>query len=446
LYTGKHAAKDPNIVKIKQPQKPKKKGYLRVFLLWSFMVFLVLASAGFMYAQFIEERLHGDMGPDSVIAGDEENAIKYLDNRNDDSQPVTFLLLGSDSRGVVGEPARSDTIMVLRLNPEKKIGYLISIPRDSWVKIKGHGEKKINAAYQYGGPNLMIDTVRNFTGLDINHYAIIDFQGFKEIVDALGGIDIDVEKDLRDRKLHMDLNSGYQHLDGEEALKYVRIRYCDDDFGRIGRQQKFLKAVMDKLLRLSSVFRIPQLASIASQNIRTDSELGIPDIIGYGQMIRSIGRNNIHMVTVPGTPEMKGAASVVVPDKQKVAWIFERAKNDLPLELTADEKMNNKIKVDIQNGSGRAGVAKAMADKLTALNLKIKEIGNAESFNYYETRIIATPEKEALARKVQSLMGFGRVSIKNTSTTGTDTQSPDNVNGNASDVLVIVGRDFTDGP
>ncbi|MBI4733567.1 MAG: LCP family protein, partial [Rubrobacteridae bacterium] len=358
------------------------------------MVFLVLASAGFMYAQFIEERLHGDMGTDAAQAGDEENAAQYLDNREDSNQPVTFLLLGSDTRGVAGEPARSDTIMVLRMNPEKKIGYLISIPRDSWVKIEGHGKKKINAAFQYGGPSLMIDTVREFTGLDINHYAIVDFQGFKEIVDALGGIDIDVEKDLRDRKLQMDLHPGYQHLDGEEALKYVRIRHCDDDFGRIGRQQKFLKAVMDKLLRLSSVFRVPQLANIASQNIRTDSALGIPEMIGYGQMIRTIGRNNMHMMTIPATPQMVGAASVVVPDKKKTAWIFERVKGDLPLELTAEEKAYSEINVDIQNGSGRAGVAKAMAEKLTALNLEVKEVGNAESFNYYETRIVVTPGKE----------------------------------------------------
>jgi LCP family protein required for cell wall assembly len=405
------------------------------------MVFFILATAGFMYAQFIEDRLHGGFGTSNAIANNEDDPIKYLDNRKDGNQPVTFLLLGSDTRGAANEVARSDTIMVLRLNPEKKMGYLISIPRDTWTRIQGHGKKKINAAFQYGGPRLMIETVRDFTGLDINHYAIVDFQGFKEIVDALGGIDIDVEKDMQDTRLQMDMHAGYQHLDGEEALKYVRIRHCDDDFGRMGRQQKFLKAVMDKLLRLSSVFRIPQLANIASQNIRTDSDLGVPDMIAYGQMIREIGRNNIQMATVPGVPGWAGSASVVFPDEQKTAWIFERVRSDLPLKLTAGEKLSSNIKVDIQNGSGRSGVAKTMADKLKASNLKIREVGNAESFNYYETRIVATPEKEELARKVQSIIGFGRVITSGHAVT-------DMVDSTKSgcDVLVIVGRDFADGP
>lgn len=441
MYEEKYTAKDEGAIKIQKPQKPKKKGYVRVFLLWSFMVFLILASAGFMYAQFIEDRLHGGFGTDNAIANNEDDPIKYLDNRKDGNQPVTFLLLGSDTRGGANESARSDTIMVLRLNPEKKTAYLISIPRDTWIRIKGHGKKKINAAFQYGGSRLMIDTVRDFTGLDINHYAIVDFQGFKEIVDALGGIDIDVEKDLQDTRLQMDMHAGYQHLDGEEALKYVRIRHCDSDFGRMGRQQKFLKAVMDKLLRLSSVFRIPQLANIASQNIRTDSDLGIPDMIAYGQMIREIGRNNMQMITIPGQPGWAGSASVVFPDEQKTAWIFERVKNDLPLKLTDGEKLSSNIKVDIQNGSGRSGVAKAMADKLTAFNIKIKEVGNAESFNYYETRIVAAPEKEELARKVQSIIGYGRVI-----TSGHTVTEMQDSTKSQSDVLVIVGRDFADGP
>ncbi|MBE0447865.1 MAG: LCP family protein [Actinobacteria bacterium] len=411
MYIGKHAAK-----------KRRKTGYMRVFVLWSFIVSLLVGAAGFLYVEVLENRIHH---PNVAISADEE---VHLDDHIGD-EPVTFLLLGSDSRDT-DDPGRADTIMVLRINPKKKIAHLISIPRDTRVKIPGMGKRKINAAYQNGGTKLMIQTVKDFTGLDINHYAVVNFQGFKEVVDALGGIDIDVEKRLVDPRHNIDIRPGYQHMDGEEALKYVRVRKVDDDFHRIDRQQKFLKAVMQEVMSVTTIVRIPQLAQIASENITTDRKLSITKMIAYGHMFRSIRQENLYTVMIPGTPQTIDGISFVVADKAKVAWILDRVKSDMPLKLTDDERQNENIKVDIRNGSGKAGMAKKMAKKLGSMNFKIREIGNAQSFTYYETQVLASEEKSDVARKVRSQLGFGRVIVEDHGSS-------------QADVLVIVGRDYS---
>lgn len=410
--------------------KLRKTGYIRVFILWMLLIILIVGAAGFVYARFLEERIH--VG--SLLNGS-DSAYKHITPRAQDSDPITFLLLGSDKRWSIKEdPGRSDTIMVLRINPQKKIAYLISFPRDSRVDIPGHGKKKINAAYQYGGPDLMIQTIHQLTGLEINHFAVVDFDGFKEIVNALGGIDINVEKDIKDHFQGRDIfiPAGRQHLEGQTALDYVRVRHVDDDFGRMGRQQQFLKGIMDKVLSLGGVLRIPQLANIASNNITTDNGLSLGEMASYANMVRSVGRSNLHMLTLPGTCEMIGDGSYVVLDQGKMAWILDRINNDLPPELTAEEKQIQNITVDVQNGTGTSGMAKKMADKLSANGFKVGQVGNAENFNYYNTRIIAPGEMVDLAKTVQTQLGFGRV-VMQTATEGSFVPN----------ITVIVGRDFS---
>jgi LCP family protein required for cell wall assembly len=367
------------------------------------MITLFLGATGFIYSRILEERIHH---PDQAASADEDTTFTQPTK----NEPVTFLLLGSDTRGT-DDVGRSDTIMILRVNPQKKIAYLISIPRDTRVRVPGRGTTKINAAYQYGGVKLMAETVQEFTGFDVNHYAVIDFQGFKEVVDALGGIDINVEKRIRDKfgGERIKLDPGMHHFDGKEALNYVRIRHVDDDFGRIGRQQQFLRAVMDKMMSIGGVLKIPKLVNIASHNVSTDSRLGITEMIRYGQQMESIGRENLHMVTLPGEPKTIDGISYVIADEDKVAWMLDRIKNDMPLELTAEEKRNESINIAIKNGSGMAGMAMKMAGKLKDLNFKVVRVGNAESFTYDETKILASEEKTEIAQRVQAQLGFGSV-------------------------------------
>lgn len=427
LYAGKHAA-----------EKPRKTGYLRVFVLWSLILTLLLGAAGFIYARFLEERIHDT----SSLTKSDGKAPNHL-VREEENEPVTFVLLGCDKRQALkDDPGRSDTLMVLRMNPKKNIAYLLSIPRDARVEIPGYGREKINAAYQHGGPDLVIETVNNLFGFDINHYVLMDFEGFKQMVDQLGGINIDVEKRMRDHfeGRDIDIAPGMNHFDGAHALDYVRIRHVDDDFGRMGRQQQFLKAVMDKVLSFGGIFKIPSLVNTASNYVTTDPSIGVTEMIKYGQMIKSIGRENLHMVTLPGEARMIGDISYVVLDEPKVDWLVSRIKNDMPLELTAAEKQNENVKVDVENGSGKPGTAKLMADKLTSFGFKIQTVGNAHSFNHQETKIIAIPGKEQLAQRVRDQLGLGRVvNVGDVSDSGNGSGA--DISSTA-DVLVIVGKDY----
>ena len=176
------------------------------------------------------------------------------------NQPgTTFLLVGSDSREGLSKAEqkklgtgstagqRTDTIMILSIPPGGKPA-LISVPRDSYVPIPGHGTNKINAAYSFGGPKLLVQTIEQNTGLRIDGYAEIGFGGFVNVIDALGGIQMCLPSAIKDKDSHIDLPKGCQNLDGKNALGYVRMRKADPlgDLGRVKRQREMLAAVAEK--------------------------------------------------------------------------------------------------------------------------------------------------------------------------------------------------------
>ena len=158
------------------------------------------------------------------------------------------MLLGVDRRA--DDVGRSDTLMVASVDMDSHKAALLSVPRDTRVAIDGHGYDKINHAYAFGGHELSKSTVERLLGTHIAHYVIIDTKAFQRIIDALGGVDIDVDKRMHyedpwddNGGLVIDLYPGQQHLDGAKAIQYVRYRDGEGDIGRIGRQQKFMKAV-----------------------------------------------------------------------------------------------------------------------------------------------------------------------------------------------------------
>ena len=183
---------------------------------------------------------------------------------------TTIMIMGVDERD--DDVGRSDTLMVATLDPKKDQAALMSVPRDTRVKIKGHGWDKINAAYAYGsakggpeaGEKLAQRTVEDFLGVNMDHYVVVNIQAFQKIIDAIGGIDIDVEKRMYyedpwddDGGLIIDLQPGMQHMDGKTAVTYVRYRDEEGDIGRIKRQQKFMKACMDKVTSPAIIPKLP---------------------------------------------------------------------------------------------------------------------------------------------------------------------------------------------
>jgi LCP family protein required for cell wall assembly len=256
---------------------------------------------------------------------------------------TNWLIVGSDSRegltaqqekelatgGDVGQ--RTDTIMLLHSGSNGAV--LVSLPRDSYVPIPGHGSNKLNAAYAFGGAPLLISTVEKATGLRIDHYAEIGFNGFVGAVDAVGGVDMCVPEAIKDPKAALNIKAGCQTLDGAAALGYVRTRAtARSDFDRVERQRAFLSALVKKATApatLLNPLRVVPLTSAVSAAITVDDDDHVWDLAGLGLAMRSISAGQGVTTTVPvaGTPT-RGGQSVVQWDSRRASALFEALQDD----------------------------------------------------------------------------------------------------------------------
>ena len=238
---------------------------------------------------------------------------------------ATVMIMGVDERA--DDVGRSDTLMIATLDPDKNQAALLSVPRDTRVKIKGHGFDKINAAYAYGGRKLTQETIESLLNTHIDHYIKINVHGFTKIIDALGGIDIDVEKRMYyedpwddDGGLYIDLQPGMQHMDGKTAITYVRYRDEEGDIGRIKRQQNFMKAVMDKLVSPTIIPKLPAIVSAVSDSVETD--MSVSEILSFLGTLQDAKDNGLKSEMLPGKPVYIEGISYWVPDINKTRQIL----------------------------------------------------------------------------------------------------------------------------
>ena len=230
-----------------------------------------------------------------------------------------IVVMGCDIRK--DDAGRSDTLFVVMLDKSKKNAALLSVPRDTRVKIKGHGWDKINAAFAYGGQKLTRETVQDFLGIKLNNYVVVDFQGFKGLVDAVGGVDINVEKrmyyyDPYDG-FEIDLRPGMQHMDGKTAMQYVRYRDEEGDIGRIRRQQKFLMALYRHIASKNIIAKIPGVSKQIMSMVKTD--LSLKEMVELGNVMRDmVEKDGLKMSMVPGEPEYIDGISYWIPDIPKM--------------------------------------------------------------------------------------------------------------------------------
>ena len=239
-----------------------------------------------------------------------------------------IMVLGVDRRS--GDTGRSDTLFVTMLDTSRNQAALLSVPRDTLVSIPGHGWDKVNHAYAYGGHDLSRKTLENFLGIQINNYVLVDFQGFIKLVDAIGGVDIDVEKPMQyadpydgENGLVINLQPGRQHMDGTTAIQYVRYRDEEGDIGRVARQQKFMKAVFAKLRSTSLLTRAPEIARTLYQSIETD--LSVTDLasllVTFAKNVS--GTSQLETAMVQGSPAYLDDVSYWIPNmmalRQQVA-------------------------------------------------------------------------------------------------------------------------------
>lgn len=289
------------------PPRPKKKKRRIWPWVLAVLAFLIAAAAGALFASSgLLDKPKDDVVEDGLLTARDK---------------TTIMIMGVDERD--DDVGRSDTLMVATIDPKKNQAALLSIPRDTRVKIKGNGWDKINAAYAYGGEKLTQRTVEDFLGVNMDHYIIINPKSFQKIIDAIGGIDIDVEKRMYyedpwddDGGLLIDLKPGMQHMDGKTAVTYVRFRDEEGDIGRIRRQQKFMKACMDKLVSPSIILKLPTVISEIMDSVKTD--LNVRQLLEFAGSLKESQKNGLKTEMVPGRPLYIDGISYWIPDLKEL--------------------------------------------------------------------------------------------------------------------------------
>lgn len=275
------------------------------------------------------------------------------------SKRENILLLGVDSNGKGTDPfrnTRSDTIIIVNLDWFSKTINLVSIPRDSKVFISdNHGIGKINSAHALGGPELTIKTIKDMFGVQIDHYVSVNYSGIKKLVDAIGGVPVNVEKRMyytdKTAGLYINLERGHQLLDSKKAEQYLRFRHdAKGDIGRMERQRWFLKSLVDKLQSPTIIPKIPELIQIASKYVRTD--MNVFQLSKYAGLAKSINLSQVQMSTLPGHPSQSTFASYWILEAEKVQEIIDRliyrdnvanTKDKLKVSLVYYDETKNKI-------------------------------------------------------------------------------------------------------
>lgn len=261
---------------------------------------------------------------------------------------MNLLLLGTDRGGrgrtIEEELAdgewttgafRSDTLMIAHIPAERDEAFLVSVPRDTYVRVPGHGRQKINTAFSLGGPDLAVRTLEELTGVYIDHVAMIDWTGFKELTHAIGGVQVTIAETFTDTHNDITWREGTYVLEGDRALQYVRTRYGleQGDFDRIDRQQNFLRAVLRKANStgtLANPIKLDNLLQAVTQNTTVDSGWDTGEIRRLALNLRGLDGKDMHYLTVPtrGTAEVDGVGSVVLLRKREAEALWESLRAD----------------------------------------------------------------------------------------------------------------------
>jgi LCP family protein required for cell wall assembly len=372
---------------------------------------------------------------------------------------VNILLLGIDQRCDEDGPTRTDTMMVLTMDPVALSAAALSLPRDLWVEVPGFGVNKINQAhflgeindFPGGGPALAVETVEATLGISVDYYATVNFEAFVEVVDEIEGIDVIVPEDIADDTYPDNcygydpfyITAGEHHLDGQAALKYARTRATfGGDVDRAGRQQQVIMALRDKILQLDMVPRLiarsPEMWQIFQQNVNTN--LSLNESVQLALLARDIPGDRIRTEVI----DFDYVSNETTPDGQQVLVPIRERMRLLRDELFAPPLVPTPVienlpqmmaqeeaRVAIYNGTREFGLAGDTQAYLLEYNFNVTEIGNADSADYRTTQIIDYGSYPNTAHYLTQVMGIPPLNISNGSAPPGDF-----------DVLVILGGDW----
>jgi LCP family protein required for cell wall assembly len=389
-----------------------------------------------------------------------------------DEERINILLLGIDRRNSKSWGYRTDTIIIVTVDPAYKTVGMMSIPRDLYLLIPGVGEHRINEANVYGyqynypgdGPALLKRTIEHNFGIPIDYYVMIDFDGFKEIIDTLGGIDVDVPRQLHDTMYPMpkpgDPNAygtvhfdpGWQHMNGERALQYARSRMSTSDFDRADRQQRILLAIRDKALSLGLIPKLPALAATMGNMVKTDMTL--QEMTELALLAPQVDMGNLKQVVLKKPlvyGQRVGEAAVQLPRwdliNEAVTDLFGRpieveptptpapptpTPTLAPVEIEALQGLADEgARIAVQNGTSEPNYAARVAAMLLEQGYQVVEFGDADRLDYASTVIV---DYTAKTFTLESLIEKFQVTPENVR------RSP-NLRSQI-DIRIIVGQDF----
>jgi cell envelope-related function transcriptional attenuator common domain len=342
------------------------------------------------------------------------------------SGPVNILIIGSDRRvhqADVG--ARSDTLMVVRLDPQTNSISMLSVPRDLRVDIPGFGLNKINAAYSLGGAKLTVETVKQLLGVPINDFIDVNFEGFIKVVDKLGGAYLMVDHRYYNNTAvtnyaSIDIQPGYQVLNGHQALSFVRFRHDQNgDFTRIVRQQMFLREMKRELAGSATITSFPHLFSVATimSHYAVSDIASLSKIYGLVTLGLKLDTNHIYQAHITGTTPSIGGVSYVVATPQDIAAGVQEFLSPVSPQLRGQSKASvsqlprSQVKITVLNGSGRAGAAAAVAAQLQTRGYVVAVGGNAANFGYTTTTVSASSAGVSVARGLAGLLAPAQLKV-----------------------------------
>lgn len=394
-----------------------------IYLRW-LLVGLPVAMAGIMLGATLYVVTHSGAFTGSAVVPRPAGSARPFMSPLGLARRVNVLLIGIDvtidEHRQIAPVARADTMMLVSFDPARARIGVLSIPRDGLTLIPGIGADKINAAYAYGGPRLTVRAVEDLLGVPVHYYVKLGASSFAHIIDALGGIEVDVEKDMTYAdiwaNLYIDLKKGRQVLSGEHATHYIRFRQDEEgDIGRIRRQQQLLLAVFKKLKSPAAILRTPQLLGAVARNTQTN--LSASEVLALGRFTSALSAKAIHTATLPGEA---GPVYVVLNEAQTRQIVAE-------MFLGVDAGTLASTAVEVLNGSGVPGLARQTAQRLERLGFRIVRIDIAPQ-PVSATTIIDHAGRPEVARILAELLGQKHV-----------TRAP----GDGADITIVVARDLT---
>jgi LCP family protein required for cell wall assembly len=318
----------------------------------------------------------------------------------------------------------TDTMLLLRFNPEHQKLVALSIPRDTRTLIPGFNVTKINEANKLGGPALSARAVSDLlSGVGVDRYVTINVQGVQALVDALGGVTVYVPKDMKyqddSQHLYINLKAGKQHLNGNLALQLLRFRYDENgDIGRIQRQQMVMRALMEQTLSPKNLTRLPKILSVIQSYV--DTNLSVEELVALVGFAAKTNRSNVQMLMVPGDFSETGAydASYWLPDPDRIQTLMAQY-FDLGYEGTQSNNPSG-LKVAIQDSTHRANAAVALVNRLEGAGYTNVAIAEPYSEPLSITRIVAQQGDVQGAEAIRRALGFGEVRTETTGELGSD--------------------------